>query len=506
MGRRVKRLGRAAKPVERGSCEVAVEVVTHIAYSVPLIRKRLFGHDAMSADGEVAWLNQAVLDGAHASGAAGARRLPEAGRGRGAASPACAHRDRRTDRSRDAGFADRSHRGEGRGQPRFPHCRAAAGHRICGRATGFRPDRSSRASNRKTRKTPSGGAGRLRRGAGGAHTGAEPFRPAGYAASAGLDDARQPRSGDEGAENRAGAGQLAQAQLKAAHDLVSFTELAADAPGVVTAVGPRAGIGRPGRPDDRDAGAQGRPRRRLRRLGSTPALRAADGEVTVRLTERSERQAHGRVREVAPQADPVTRTFEVRVGLTDPPSAMLLGATVTGQIEMRAAPVVDIPASALTRINQQPAVWIVDPANMTVQPAQRRGAALRSGHGRGRKRARHRRDRRDRRRTGAPSRPESPAARGPTTWAASTSRHGRCEHRSVVDLPHDPCGRRGDVRLSQARPQRGPGVRHQDDGRAGRLARRHDRRNAEAGDRAARAQAPGNAATSITSAALRAPA
>ena len=33
----------------------------------------------------------------------------------------------------------------------------------------------------------------------------------------------------------------AEAQLKTAHDLVSFTELKADAPGVVTAVGPGAG-------------------------------------------------------------------------------------------------------------------------------------------------------------------------------------------------------------------------------------------------------------------------
>ena len=35
--------------------------------------------------------------------------------------------------------------------------------------------------------------------------------------------------------------ETAQAQLKTAHDLVSFTQLEAAAPGVVTAVGPRAG-------------------------------------------------------------------------------------------------------------------------------------------------------------------------------------------------------------------------------------------------------------------------
>ena len=160
----------------------------------------------------------------------------------------------------------------------------------------------------------------------------------------------------------------AQAQLKAAHDLVSFTQLEADAPGVVTAVGPRAGavvqagqmIATLARKDGRDA-VFDVPQQVLR---SAPP----DPEVTVRLTSDPKVVAHGRVREVSPQADPVTRTFEVRVGLTDPPAAMLLGAAVNGQIDMPSTPVVDIPASALARVNQQPAVWIVDPATMTVKP------------------------------------------------------------------------------------------------------------------------------------------
>ena len=160
----------------------------------------------------------------------------------------------------------------------------------------------------------------------------------------------------------------AQAQLKTAHDLVSFTELEADAPGVVTAVGPRAGsvvqagqmIATLARKDGRDA-VFDVPQQILR---SAPP----DPEVAVNLTTDTSVVAHGRVREVAPQADPVTRTFEVRVGLTDPPPAMLLGATVTGQLEMQSTPTVDIPASALTRVNQKPAVWVVDPTNMTVSP------------------------------------------------------------------------------------------------------------------------------------------
>ena len=74
----------------------------------------------------------------------------------------------------------------------------------------------------------------------------------------------------------------------------------------------------------------------------------------------------GRVREIAPQADPVTRTFAVKVGLNDPPSAMRLGATVTGRMEGDSVPVINIPATALTKINSQPAVWVVDPSKKTV--------------------------------------------------------------------------------------------------------------------------------------------
>ena len=40
------------------------------------------------------------------------------------------------------------------------------------------------------------------------------------------------------------------------------------------------------------------------------------------------------MRQVDPQADPVTRTFKVRVAVNDPPAAMRLGATVSGRMEV----------------------------------------------------------------------------------------------------------------------------------------------------------------------------
>jgi membrane fusion protein, multidrug efflux system len=158
----------------------------------------------------------------------------------------------------------------------------------------------------------------------------------------------------------------AEAQLRTAHDLVSFTELKADAPGTITATGPAAGevvqagqmIARLARKDGRDA------------VFDVPAqvIRSAPGDprITVSLTDDPSVTAPGRVREVAAQANPVTRTFEVKVGLTDPPAAMRLGATVVGRMETDAVPIIEIPATALTKINQRPAVWVVDPSTKTV--------------------------------------------------------------------------------------------------------------------------------------------
>jgi RND family efflux transporter MFP subunit len=158
----------------------------------------------------------------------------------------------------------------------------------------------------------------------------------------------------------------AEAQLQIAKDRVSYTELRAGVAGSITARAAETGeVVQPGqmifqvaRQDGRDA------------VFDVPAQvkRAAppDPKIVVSLTDDPSITAAGRVRQIDPQADPVTRTFRVRVGLIDPPSAMFLGATVKGRMELESAPTIMLPASALTRINGQPAVWLVDPANMTV--------------------------------------------------------------------------------------------------------------------------------------------
>jgi RND family efflux transporter MFP subunit len=158
----------------------------------------------------------------------------------------------------------------------------------------------------------------------------------------------------------------AQAQARIAEDRLSYTVLVADAPGAVTAVGAEPGeVVRAGQMIVQLARQGGRdavfdvPEQLVRTAPRDPAVQitlADDPKVT----------AAGRVREVAPQADAATRTFQVKVGITDPPEAMRLGSTVTGRIRLAAPPGVEVPASALTEANGQPAVWVVDPQSRTV--------------------------------------------------------------------------------------------------------------------------------------------
>jgi membrane fusion protein, multidrug efflux system len=158
----------------------------------------------------------------------------------------------------------------------------------------------------------------------------------------------------------------AQAQVRIAEEQLSYTVLSADAPGAVTAKGAESGevvhagqmIVELAREGGRDA-VFDVPEQLIRTGPRDPLVQIAlTNDPTVRAT--------GRVREVAPQADATTRTWQVKVGIIDPPQGMELGATVTGRIKLSAPPGVEIPASALTEANGRPAVWIVDPHSKMV--------------------------------------------------------------------------------------------------------------------------------------------
>jgi RND family efflux transporter MFP subunit len=178
------------------------------------------------------------------------------------------------------------------------------------------------------------------------------------------------RAGFERAEQVLGSAQsafdAATAQVGIAERRLNDTLLLADAGGVVTATGAEAG----------EVVTAGRRIVRVAREGGVdavfdvPAAMVAssppDPEVTVRLALSPEVSAVGRVREVAPRADVATGTIRVRVGLIDPPAEMRLGSTINGTVTFGNAGGIEIPASALTSADGQPAVWVVDPATSAV--------------------------------------------------------------------------------------------------------------------------------------------
>ena len=156
------------------------------------------------------------------------------------------------------------------------------------------------------------------------------------------------------------------AQLHAAEDQLGYTKLLADAAGAVIATGAEAGeVVRAGQMivtvahDDGADAVFDVPASLMRKV-------SPDALINISLTDDPAVHTVGRVRETAPQADPVTRSYRVKVGLTEWPEAMRLGATVTGETRMLAQGGIELPATALTSVDNQPAVWVVDPATHLV--------------------------------------------------------------------------------------------------------------------------------------------
>ena len=181
----------------------------------------------------------------------------------------------------------------------------------------------------------------------------EPLLPRGFVSRVQFDRAVE---GREAAQAKVNA---AQAQVATAENNLSYTNLVADGPGTVTARGAEPG----------EVVAAGRMVIQLARQGGrdavfdvpAPVKDRADAAtpVAVVLSTDPRVRTTGRVREVSPQADPATRTFRVRVGLTNPPAAMRLGSTVTGSIHLGGTAGIQLPAAALTSAQGQPAVWVL---------------------------------------------------------------------------------------------------------------------------------------------------
>jgi RND family efflux transporter MFP subunit len=158
----------------------------------------------------------------------------------------------------------------------------------------------------------------------------------------------------------------AKAQVEIAEDRVSYTQLKAGVTGTITRRAAESGevvqAGQMVFVAARNAGWDAVFDVSAQVLRAVPA----DGDVSLVLTDNPGVTAKGRVRQIDPQADPVTRTFKVRVAVDEPPPAMRLGSTVSGRVAVDHGQGIFLPASALTATDKSPAVWVVDPDKLTV--------------------------------------------------------------------------------------------------------------------------------------------
>ncbi len=161
----------------------------------------------------------------------------------------------------------------------------------------------------------------------------------------------------------------ARSQHAVTRNQAGYAKLVADADGVITAVHAEPG----------QVLAAGQPAMRLARLGEKEVLIAvpenrlaelrAAQDIALATWSRPAKVYRGVLRELAPAADPATRTYAAKVSIVDADAEVLWG--MTANVLLRSAQtgaVARLPLSALAQREQQAVVWVADAATATVQP------------------------------------------------------------------------------------------------------------------------------------------
>ncbi|WP_407635407.1 efflux RND transporter periplasmic adaptor subunit [Noviherbaspirillum massiliense] len=155
-----------------------------------------------------------------------------------------------------------------------------------------------------------------------------------------------------------------------------YTALVADADGVVTAVDAEVG----------QVVAAGTPVVRVAQAGEkevaigipedkVDALRRI-ADVRVRTWANPDEVIQGRVREVSPVADPVTRTYTAKISIPGANPEVKLGMTAyVGFAAKTADPMIRLPLTALYQVQDTTAVWIVDGGAVKAVPVRIGGYA-----------------------------------------------------------------------------------------------------------------------------------
>jgi RND family efflux transporter MFP subunit len=105
----------------------------------------------------------------------------------------------------------------------------------------------------------------------------------------------------------------------------------------------------------------------LEAVVSIPESRIDDdrnANASVTLWADAGRTYEAKLREISPQADPATRTYQARYSLTKPDAAIALGKTATVHLASPGAGErVKLPLAAVFKDQGQPSVWLIDEAH-----------------------------------------------------------------------------------------------------------------------------------------------
>ncbi|MBE0614242.1 MAG: efflux RND transporter periplasmic adaptor subunit [Burkholderiales bacterium] len=169
----------------------------------------------------------------------------------------------------------------------------------------------------------------------------------------------------------------ARAQASQAANLAGYALLAADTAGVITAIEAEAGqvvsagqtVARLARPGDREI-AIAVPESQREQL-------AQAGEFAITLNALSGRRWAGRLREVAPAADPATRTYGARITILQPGDEVELGMSARVEVRFAARDTrIELPVAAIYSKGDTPNVWLVDGSgSVRLQPVKVGGLA-----------------------------------------------------------------------------------------------------------------------------------
>jgi len=161
-----------------------------------------------------------------------------------------------------------------------------------------------------------------------------------------------------------GSVKSAQAQLETAQDALSYTELKADADGIITARNAEVGQVAQAASQVFTLAHDG-PRDAVFAVYESMFLgRKLDDNVNVSLISDTAKPNNGVIREVSPTIDATTGTIKVKVDVGDA-TGMRLGAPVIGTFRSASRNGIELPWSAMASAAGQPAVWIVNPATST---------------------------------------------------------------------------------------------------------------------------------------------